>query len=100
MKNIHNFTAKTMNTHSVDWQDLVTVSDIHEQMDVESFYIRSEDKKSSTCSGTSHMLCFFFSKLTMQSMLKVKLRWESQFPPHHSRARALGIFIMPVEIQK
>jgi hypothetical protein len=25
---------------------------------VESFYIRSEDTKSSTCSGTSHMLCF------------------------------------------
>jgi len=87
-----------MDTHPQDWQDLVTVSDIHEQMDVESFYIRSEDTKSSTCSGTSHMLCFFFSKLTMQSMLKVKLRWESQFPPHDSRA--LGIFIMPVEIQK
>jgi hypothetical protein len=33
MKNIHNFTVK-MDTHSVDWQDLVTVSDIHEQMDV------------------------------------------------------------------
>jgi hypothetical protein len=63
MKNIHNFTAKTMNTHSVDWQDLVTVSDIHEQMDVESFYIRSEDTKSSTCSGTSHMLCFFLLQI-------------------------------------
>jgi hypothetical protein len=98
MKNIHNFTAKTMNTHSVDWQDLVTVSDIHEQMDVESFTsgVRIQNHQLAQV----HRTCcaFFFSKLTMQSMLKVKLRWESQFPPHHSRA--LGIFIMPVEIQK
>jgi hypothetical protein len=39
-KSIHNFTAEMTDTHSVHWQDLTTASDIHEQMDVQSFYIR------------------------------------------------------------
>ena len=53
----HDWTPSHLELYSLDWEDLFTVSDIHEQMDAD----RSEDTKSSNCSGTSHMLCFFSS---------------------------------------
>jgi hypothetical protein len=66
------WTPSHLELYFFDRQDLFTVSDIHEQMGAD---IRSKDTESSSnCSGTSHMLCFFF-------------------PLHDSRA--LGILIMP-----